>query len=90
MNKSKLFYIMFANIALFSCTKLTYFIPIEVDKAIGENFAATFDYHPTSGKVLDSAQNQKNICLSEQNKNESFAIGQNFTQKRFCLETKNN
>lgn len=48
-------------LALFfqSCTKLTGFIPIDVDKAIGKNFAATFEYHPTSGKLLDSAQNKQ-------------------------------
>lgn len=42
-----------------SCSKLTSFIPIDVDKAIGENFANSFEYHPTSGKVLDSVQNQQ-------------------------------
>lgn len=42
-----------------SCAKLTGFIPVDVDKAIGENFSASFDYHPTNGKVLDSAQNHQ-------------------------------
>lgn len=41
------------------CSWINNFIPIEVDKLIGEQFAAQMSYNPMQGKVLDSVSNKE-------------------------------
>ncbi len=40
-----------------SCSKINEFIPIDVDKLIGEQFAKQMQYNPMEGKILDKKTN---------------------------------